>query len=75
MQHDKPMEMRLRNASNQDAQEATSFIERILSDNGLSMDLEGQDSDLRDIEATYFVAGGSFEILEDADDVHARAPG
>jgi N-acetylglutamate synthase-like GNAT family acetyltransferase len=67
MRHDKPMEMRLRNASNQDAQEATSFIERILSDYGLSMELEGHDSDLRDIEATYFVAGGSFEILEDAD--------
>ncbi len=51
-------------ASNKDVDEIRDLIFSILKEYGLSPDPENTDSDINDIEKSYFQSGGYFEVLK-----------
>lgn len=55
----------LRAATNDDANAVRALIFDILREFNLTPDPTGVDSDLNDIEATYFKTGGRFDVLID----------
>ena len=56
--------MRIRPATNADARAARELVFSVLAEYGLKGEPEGIDRDLVDIEASYFAAGGLFEVVE-----------
>jgi putative acetyltransferase len=56
-----------RPATNGDREAIKSLVFGVLAEFSLSPDVNGTDSDLNDIEASYLDRGGSFEVLESAD--------
>jgi putative acetyltransferase len=60
-------DFRIRPATNGDQQRILRLIEGILAEFGLRPDLTSSESDLNDIEGTYFKSGGRFELVEDQD--------
>ena len=59
--------MRVRTATNADAQRVREIVFTVLAEYGLTEDPGGVDSDLDDIEASYIRAGGVFEVVEAED--------
>jgi putative acetyltransferase len=57
----------IRPATNADRERIFELIEPILAEFGLRPDRTSSDSDLNDIEGTYFASGGRFEVVEDND--------
>ncbi len=58
-------DVRIRSATNQDKNKIISLVTDILSEFALQPEFESSESDLIDIEATYFQNGGIFKIVED----------
>ena len=54
-----------RPATNSDADAIRTLVFGVLAEYGLSPDPSGTDADLRDIEASYHSAGGTFDLLVD----------
>ena len=63
-----PGDFNIRPATNADRERIYGLIEGILAEFGLRPDRTSSESDLNDIEETYFKSGGRFEIIEDRDD-------
>ena len=59
--------MKIRQATNADAEEVKHLVFGVLAEYGLKGDPEGTDADLADIEANYLAPGGLFDVVE-ADD-------
>lgn len=59
--------MKLRSATNADAEKIRALVFGILTEYGMHGDPEGMDADLDDIEAGYLARGGMFTILERED--------
>ena len=57
----------LRLANNKNCKDIADLVYRILEEYGLSPDPVCTDSDLKDIEASYFQKGGTFLVLEAED--------
>ena len=57
----------VRSATNQDKDKIISLVTDILSEFALQPEFENSESDLIDIEATYFQNGGFFKVVEDRD--------
>jgi len=55
----------LRKATNSDSNDISNLVFDILKDYGLEPDPETTDSDLKDIEDSYFSRGGLFYVYED----------
>ena len=60
--------MRIRAATNSDADAIREIVFTVLAEYGLDCDPAGTDADLDDIEATYIVGGGMFEVVEANDE-------
>jgi len=58
-------DVRVRSATNQDKNKIISLVTDILSEFALQPEFENAESDLIDIEATYFQTGGFFKVVED----------
>ena len=58
---------RLRPATNADREQIRDLVFAVLVEYGLKPDPYGIDTDLRDIEQSYFSRGGGFCVLENAD--------
>ena len=58
---------RLRAATNADCEQVCDLVFGVLTEYGLKPDPDGIDTDIRDIEQSYFSRGGRFSVLEDAD--------
>ncbi len=58
---------RLRPATNADCEQARDLVFGALVEYGLKPDPDGIDTDLKNIEQSYFSRGGRFCVLEDAD--------
>lgn len=54
----------VRPATNADCKRVQELVFGVLSEYGLSHDLEGTDRDLTDIEGHYIARGGIFEVIE-----------
>ena len=59
------MQLTLRSATNQDRDAIQALVFGVLGEYGLKPDPDGTDSDLHDIERSYIVSGGMFEVLAD----------
>jgi putative acetyltransferase len=59
--------LRLREAANSDADMVRELVFTILTDYGLKPDPATTDSDLADIEGSYFSRGGAFYVYEDSE--------
>jgi putative acetyltransferase len=59
--------MRIRSATNADADAVRALVFGVLEEYGLKAEHEGVDADLDDLEATYINRGGIFEVIEDDD--------
>ena len=59
------LDLRIRRATNADAERIESLVFATLREHGLEPDPEGTDTDLRDIESSYQKSGGLFEVIED----------
>ena len=57
----------IRPATNADRERILRLVEGILAEFGLRSDRASSESDLNDIEGTYFRTGGRFEVVEDRD--------
>ena len=57
----------IRPATNKDSGQIIALVSDILTEYSLQLDLESSESDLKNIETTYFSSGGSFELIEDKD--------
>lgn len=57
--------LRVRSATNADAERVRALVFDVLAEFGLRPDPAGTDADLEDIEASYTARGGLFELLED----------
>ena len=57
---------RRRPATNADCEQIRDLVFGVLTEYGLKPDPDGIDTDLRDIEQSYFSRGGEFCVLEDA---------
>lgn len=60
-------DVRIRSATNQDKNKIITLVTNILSEFDLQPEFENAESDLIDIEATYFQTGGFFKVVEDND--------
>ena len=60
-------DFQLRDASAADAAAIRSVVVAVMSEYGLASDLNGNDSDLRDVVASYRTRGGSFRVITSAD--------
>jgi putative acetyltransferase len=60
------MPFHLRPATNDDRAAVERVVFGVLAEYGLTPHPEGTDADLRDLEASYHAAGGSFDVLIDA---------
>ncbi|MCP4260143.1 MAG: GNAT family N-acetyltransferase [Planctomycetes bacterium] len=58
---------RLRLANNKDCEKVTELVFGILEEYNLKPDPASTDTDIKDIEKSYFERGGSFYVLEDKD--------
>ncbi len=58
---------RFRAATNADREQIRDLVFGVLTEYGLKPDPDGIDTDLKDIEQSYFSRGGKFSVLEDAD--------
>ncbi len=61
-------ELRLRPATNADAEAVRSLVFGVLGEYGLAVDPTATDRDLFDIEAGYAARGGCFDVLVDEND-------
>ena len=59
-----PREMHIRQANNRDREAITALVFSVLREYGLEPDPDGIDSDLEDIERSYFARGGKLFVLE-----------
>jgi len=58
---------KLRTANNEDCEKVTSLVYGILTEYGLKPDPDSTDTDIKDIESSYFERGGLFFVLEEKD--------
>lgn len=65
--------MQIRIANRQDEPEIRTFVDTIYQKSGSSLNIEEQDSDLRNVEANYFGKEGLFIVAEDNDKIIAVA--
>jgi putative acetyltransferase len=56
-------EFKLRRASNKDCEAVRRVVSSVLQEYGMSLDCNGTDADLADVESSYFGPGGSFDVL------------
>ncbi|MBN1805678.1 MAG: GNAT family N-acetyltransferase [Sedimentisphaerales bacterium] len=56
---------RLRPANNRDCEKVTELVYGILKEYNLKPDPAGTDTDIKDIEQSYFERGGTFYVLEE----------
>lgn len=68
-------EPKLRLANNKDCKDIADLVFGILEEYGLSPDPSCTDSDLNDVETSYFQKGGTFLVLETEDDLIVGAYG
>ena len=54
----------IRTAENKDRGKVTAIIDQVLTELGLSLDPDGLDSDLADIEQNYTAPGGLFVVVQ-----------
>ena len=69
--------MQIRNATNEDSQSLVELIGSVYVEYGDEIFLEGYDSDLLDVEASYVEKGGAFIVLLDQGEIigsHAALP-
>ena len=59
--------MKIRSACNADGDAVRELVFAVLAEYGLCGDPAGIDADLADIEASYIVRGGCFEVVENDD--------
>ena len=59
------MNWNLRPATNQDCAAVRQLVFGVLAEYGLMPDPDGTDADLKDIQNSYQVAGGCFDVLVD----------
>ncbi len=57
--------VKIRSATNQDKDRIVSLVTKALAEFGLKPEFENAESDLLDVEATYFQTGGFLKIVED----------
>lgn len=62
----------IRPATNADCTRVINLVSTVLAEFQLPFDSDSKDADLKDIESSYFEAGGIFEVIEDA---HGRLLG
>lgn len=62
------MQIKVRVATNADANAVKNLVYSILREYGLNPEPNGTDADLSDIEANYLGRGGLFEVLTDEND-------
>jgi len=55
-----------RPATNADCERVINLVSTVLAEFQFPFDLDSKDADLKDIESSYFAAGGVFELIEDA---------
>jgi putative acetyltransferase len=60
-------EIFIRPATNEDCPRVQNLVFGILREYDLTVETDGTDADLADLEANYLKRGGAFEIIEDAD--------
>ena len=60
-------EFSLRRASNKDCEAVRRIVSTVLQEYGMSLDCNGTDADLADLESSYFGPGGSFDVLVSKD--------
>lgn len=60
-------DIKIRLASNKDLGKIIALVESVLPEYGFRLDFETSEADLKDIEATYFQAGGMFAVVENAE--------
>jgi len=65
--------VQIRIANRQDEPEIRTFVDTIYQKSGSSLNIEEQDSDLRNMEANYFGKEGLFLVAEDKDKIIAVA--
>ncbi len=58
---------RLRRANNADCRKITDLVFNVLQEYNLKPDPEATDTDLKDVERSYFERGGAFYVLEEKD--------
>lgn len=58
-------DINIRRATNRDGEKIRTLVFGVLAEYGLQGDIEATDSDLKDIDASYFERGGIFELIED----------
>ena len=56
----------IRPATNADCARVIALVSGVLAEFQLPFNLDSKDADLKDIESSYFAAGGVFELIEDA---------
>ena len=56
----------IRSATNADCERVVDLVSAVLAEFHLPFDPDSKDADLKDIEGSYFQAGGVFELIEDA---------
>lgn len=54
----------IRPATNADCERIINLVSTVLAEFQLPFDLDSKDADLKDIESSYFAAGGIFEVIE-----------
>ena len=55
----------IRHATNADCARVIALVSTVLAEFQLPFDPDSKDADLKDIESSYFEAGGVFEVIED----------
>ncbi len=55
----------IRPATNADGERIRSFVSEVLREFGFTLDLTRTDVDLNDVEASYAISGGAFQLLLD----------
>ena len=57
----------IRAADAHDSDDVRDVVQRVLAEYGMSVDAQGVDADLQDLEAAYAARGGIFEVAVDSD--------
>lgn len=63
---DQMKEVVIRSATNADCERVVALVSTVLAEFQLPFDPDSKDADLKDIEGSYFEAGGVFELIEDS---------
>jgi molybdate transport system substrate-binding protein len=57
----------IRAGASHDAEDVRDVVQRVLAEYGMSLDMQGVDADLEDLEGSYAARGGIFEVAVDTE--------